>query len=101
MDAINETDEMSLTREQDILDQLDDDIPVISLGIMQLLHRCMISVDSGMRKIFIPSLTDLATRLGSAKDVLESFTNSLEQSYLVHQYLEQQEIHSGVRDLMS
>ena len=71
------------------MDQLDDDIPVISLGIMQLLHCCMISVDSGMRTIFIPSLTDLATRLGSVKDVLESFTNSLEQSYLVHQYLEQ------------
>ena len=89
VDAINETDETSLTREQDILDQHDDDISVISLRITQLLRRCTISVNSGMRKNLFLSLTDLATRLGSVEDVLESLTTSLEHSYLVHQYHEQ------------
>ena len=71
--------------EQDIKEHDDDDISVISLGITQL-RRCMISVDSNKRK---NSLTDLATRLGSVEDVIESLTNSLEHSYLVHIYHEQ------------
>ena len=58
VDAIDESDEGSLTKEQEVLDRHDDEMSDITLHITQLVRSCNTASDSGTRKTLSRRLID-------------------------------------------
>ena len=89
IDTIDESDVDSLGREQEVLDNHDEEISVMSLRIQQLNRRCSSVSDSGMRKTISRSLIDLQGRLASVETSSATLSDAPEQIHVLHQYSEQ------------
>ena len=59
IDNIDETDEASLAKEQEVLDIHDEEFSILLLRAQQLVHKCSSASDMGSRKIISRNLADL------------------------------------------
>ena len=89
IDAIEEADEETLSKEQDELDQHDDLITDLSMRIEKLITTCNLNSDSGARKMASRRLTHLKSNLAGVEAAVRSLKTDTAEIHVLHQYQEQ------------
>ena len=89
IDEIDEGNEGSLAKEQEILDNHDEEISTLSLRITQLVRHCSTASDCGARKTLSRRPMDLDTRLKAVQSASDPLSSSPEHIHLLQQYHEQ------------
>lgn len=89
VDAVDGSDEATIKKEQDILDEHDDEISALTVRLQKLIVTCSTIADPDVRRIPSRRLTRLGKSLSSVTDQIESLTGDSPDTCLILQYEEQ------------
>ena len=89
IDNIDEKDEASLAREQEVLDAHDEELSILLLRAQQLVHKCSSTSDMGSRKIISRNLADLKARINKMQTAFSTLSKKPEETHLYYHYQEQ------------
>ena len=89
IDLLEEGDETSLAKEQEVLDNHDEELSTLLLRTQQLIRMCSSASDTGSHKIISRNLTDLKARMEAMRAAFTTLSKKPEETHLYHHYQEQ------------
>ena len=89
VDLVDEKDEATLAKEQDVLDGHDEYLSSLLLQAQQLIKKCTSASETGSRKVISRNLIDLKERMDEMEAAFTTLSGKPEETHLYHHYQEQ------------
>ena len=89
IDVIDEGDDTTLGKEQDILDEHDDEVSALTIRLQKLITTCSSISAPDARKMPVRKLTRLEKNLAAMNKRIDSLTGGEDESCLIQQFEEE------------
>ena len=89
IDLIDEGNETTLAKEQEVLDAHDEELSSLLIHAQQLIKGCSSASDTGSRKVISRNFVDLKARIDKMETAFATLSGRPEEMHLYHHYQEQ------------